>query len=70
MNKADRFIRIEHLMQILNVSRSTCYRLIEAGCFVAARFGGCLRISLLSVEDYVNRQVEAFRGKDGMGPDE
>jgi excisionase family DNA binding protein len=70
MLRGEKFITIKDLMEILNVSRPTAYRMVYQGHFHAAKFAGCLRVSLLSVEAFINRQMEAFHYENGIASDE
>lgn len=70
MARHERFLKVQDLMEVLNISRSVAYRLINEGHFHCAKFGGCLRISALSVERYINRRFEAFTSENGIPLDE
>ena len=52
MNQAARFITIRQFMQRYQVSRSTTYRLINAGMIITAKIGRAVRIPVQSAESW------------------
>ena len=66
MSRHEKFITVRDLTEILNVSRATAYRLVHEGNFHSAKFGNSVRISLLSVETYINRQFAEFSCENGV----
>ncbi|MFZ0944926.1 MAG: helix-turn-helix domain-containing protein [Syntrophobacteraceae bacterium] len=70
MARHEKFITVMDLAGILNVSRATAYRLVHEGHFHSAKFGSSVRISILSVEAYVNRKFAEFSCENGVPLDE
>ncbi len=52
---------IEQTHTALNVSRSTLYRLIDAGALPVIYLGTAPRVSVKALESFVDRQVRAAR---------
>ena len=52
---------IEQAHTALNVSRSTLYRLIDAGALPVIYLGTAPRVSVKALESYIDRKVRAAR---------
>lgn len=53
-------LRIVQVQQLLNVSRSTVYRLLDEKQLIGFKIRGSLRITHSSIETYQQRQIQEF----------
>jgi excisionase family DNA binding protein len=66
MIKHDRLLRVDQVAVLLNVSTRTVRRLIEHDQFESLKVGGGLRVSLSSVEAYIQRQIAVYILNNGI----
>jgi len=53
-----RLLRPDEVAAVLNVDRSTVYRIAGKGDFVCLKVGSALRITGASVDRYIRKQIE------------
>lgn len=61
-----RLLRPRDVMLRLNVSRSKAYDLIAGGHFMALKVDGSLRITEVSLQDYIRRQIAVYALENGV----
>jgi excisionase family DNA binding protein len=60
MNVTDRLaLRPTEVAEAIGVSRSTAYELIANGAIPSVRFGTCVRVPVLALQEYIARQAAA-----------
>ena len=57
MDKKD-FMKLEEVMEYLNIGKNTMYGLLKSGELNAFKIGKVWKIPKASVEDYVRRKIE------------
>ena len=48
-------LRVEELMPILGIGRSTAYKLVRSGCIYSIKIGRQLRVPKQAVIDFINQ---------------
>lgn len=63
-----RFLKLEDVQQILNISSQQAYALVRSGDLPAIQVGGrgMWRVEASELESYIARQYAAARGKAGQ----
>lgn len=57
MNKND-FMKLEEVMEYLDIGKNSMYKLLGSGELGAFKIGKVWKIPRVAVEDYVKRQIE------------
>lgn len=65
-SKKSRLFRIDQVADVLNCSRRSVYRLVEACEVDALKVRGSLRVTVDSVDLYIKREISHFQEKNGI----